>query len=108
MKFRDLPIGQPFRFEGREWIKSGPIAATPRGGGATRMIPQSARIDAAPGDTTAASTGPRMIEAGAARAAVEQLFTAARELVLQERAPAEILPLLEQAREAALQRLTTT
>lgn len=107
MKFRDLPIGQAFRFDGCEWIKSGPIAARPVGGGATRMIPQSARVDAEAGDAASESAVPQLIDGGVARAALEVLFAAARELVLNERPPAEALPLLEQAREAALKRLTT-
>jgi hypothetical protein len=43
MKFSHLPIGARFEFEGKVYVKTGPIAASSEGGG-QRMIPRYAML----------------------------------------------------------------
>ena len=44
MKFHLVPIGEKFTFKGEVYTKSGPIAASPEAGGASRMIARSANV----------------------------------------------------------------
>lgn len=45
MRFRDLATGTAFRYQGADYVKSGPLAATPLGGGGERLIPRSAVVE---------------------------------------------------------------
>jgi hypothetical protein len=56
MKFSQLPIGARFEFEGRVYVKTGPIAAASEEGG-PRMIPRYAVLR--PLDGSASAPGPR-------------------------------------------------
>jgi hypothetical protein len=42
MKFRQLQVGARFMFEGREYVKEGPVAARDAQTGKSRMIPRYA------------------------------------------------------------------
>lgn len=44
MKFHLVPIGEKFTFKGAVYTKSGPIAASPEAGGASRMVARSANV----------------------------------------------------------------
>lgn len=46
MKFTQISIGQPFRYQGETLVKVGPMTACNEGGGNTRLIPRSAVVTA--------------------------------------------------------------
>ena len=56
MRFRHLPLGQRFTFQGVRYTKSSPLLASPEDGSAQRMFPQSAEVVV--DETTAPAPGP--------------------------------------------------
>ncbi len=44
MRFPQVPIGQRFTYEGRQYTKNGPLTATEEGSGKQRMVPRSAEV----------------------------------------------------------------
>ena len=46
MKFHQLPIGQPFEYQGRQFIKASPIIAWCDESGSQQIVPRSAEVQA--------------------------------------------------------------
>ncbi len=44
MRFPQVPIGQRFIFQGKQYTKNGPLTATEEGSGSQRMVPRSAEV----------------------------------------------------------------
>ncbi len=44
MRFHQLPVGETFEYRGEVYVKTGPITAAARDGGAQRCIPRSALV----------------------------------------------------------------
>ncbi len=83
MRFRDLPSGAPFRYQGEDYIKTGPLAATPRSGGNERLIARSAVVDLPSAITPPPTQVPIGIaDAAAVRAALAALHDAAQQQLL--------------------------
>lgn len=53
MKFSDITVGQRFRFEGRVYVKSGPLIARDEGSGGQRFIRRSAAVETISGQAAA-------------------------------------------------------
>jgi hypothetical protein len=71
MKFPQLPIGARFEFEGKTYVKTGPIAATGEEGG-QRMIPRWADLRVQDGTVPLEPPRPKMrLEEEAVRQALE-------------------------------------
>lgn len=84
MKIHQLPIGARFEYEGEEYVKTGPLFATGKGG--QRLIPKYAILKPL-GDLPAApekSASASLRRADALRA-VEAFYADCRELVPQDR-----------------------
>jgi hypothetical protein len=58
MKFQQLPIGGRFEFEGKVYVKTGPVTATSEQGG-QRMIPRYATLRPLDGTIAAAPPAPQ-------------------------------------------------
>ena len=58
MKFTQIPIGQPFSYQGETLVKVGPMTACNEGGGNTRLIPRSALVSAIGAKEDAAQRAP--------------------------------------------------
>jgi hypothetical protein len=50
MKFQLLPLGARFEYEGKVYVKVGPLTAAAEDGGGQRMIPRHAALKAVDGD----------------------------------------------------------
>ncbi len=44
MRFPQVPIGQRFTYQGRQFTKNGPLTATEEGSGKQRMVPRSSEV----------------------------------------------------------------
>ncbi len=44
MRFHQLPVGETFEYQGRIYVKTGPLTAAARDGGSQRCIPRSAGV----------------------------------------------------------------
>ena len=44
MRFHQLPVGETFEYQGKLYVKTGPLTAAARDGGAQRCIPRSAGV----------------------------------------------------------------
>lgn len=76
MKFSLLPIGARFEFEGKVYVKTGPIAASTEQGG-QRMIPRYAVLRPLDGSApVAAPRPPRILDQAAVLAAFEPFYRA--------------------------------
>lgn len=62
MKFQQLQVGQRFEFEGKVYVKTGPVAAAEEGAGKQRMVPRYAVLKPV-GEAPAASLkkAPKML-----------------------------------------------
>lgn len=79
MRFRDLPPGSAFRYQDQDYIKTSPLAATARTGGAQRLIARSAVVeplDSPPAGARPAATD--LLPGDAVRAALERLHDQAQ------------------------------
>ena len=75
MKFQQLPIGARFEFEGKVYVKTGPVAAASDQGG-QRVIPRYALLKPLDGALQAAKPGPgRKLDAATVSAAFEAFYT---------------------------------
>lgn len=61
MKFPQLPIGQPFHYQGESYVKSGPLTARRRRDGAERLIPRSALVQPLGSDRADAASERRLL-----------------------------------------------
>jgi hypothetical protein len=103
VKFRDLPIGGRFRFQGSEWVKSGPIAGQPAQGGAARMFAQSARVEPLlDGARTTSPAREKPIPRARCVQAIDAFSDAMRDMLEDQLPPATTAGLLDRARAAAL------
>lgn len=74
MKFSQLPIGARFEFEGKAYVKTGPIAASSEEGG-QRMIPRYAVLRPLDGSVPVESPkAPRSLDEAMVRKALEIFF----------------------------------
>lgn len=74
MKFSQLPIGARFQFEGKVYVKTGPIAAASEEGG-QRMIPRYAVLRPLDGAAPVAEPGsPRSLDEATVLKAFEAFY----------------------------------
>lgn len=74
MKFTQLPIGARFEFEGKVYVKTGPVAAASEQGG-QRVIPRYAVLKPLDGAAPAAKPAPgRKLDEAAVLAAFEAFY----------------------------------
>jgi len=73
MRFHQLPVGETFEYQGQVFVKTGPITAAARDGGAQRCIPRSASVRPVRGgfDETTARQGAAAGLSEATEAAVD-------------------------------------
>ncbi len=78
MKFQHLPLQARFRYEGRVYVKTGPLTAMAADGGGQRLIPRYAVLEPLPEDLPAGAAA--VAPAGLA-AAAEELLAACAQLI---------------------------
>lgn len=105
MKFPLLPLGARFQFQGRVYVKTGPLLGTPEDGGETRVIPRWAVLQPVGEAARPAAPPPadQPLEAAQVMAAFDEYH--ARCVQLLADAPVERRQALEEARRAFLERL---
>jgi hypothetical protein len=104
MKFPALPIGQAFTWQGEVYSKTGPISATHRESGQSRMIPRSATV-APLGESPVTAPAPLSVQIDQARAvaALEALHRRVLEIVSPLLTDLATRPQVEAALAAALE-----
>jgi len=73
MKFQLLPMGARFEFEGKVYVKTGPLTATAEAGG-QRMIPRSAVLKPLDAPVAQKPKSGRKLDEAAVTAAFEVFF----------------------------------
>ncbi len=82
MKFQQLPLGARFEFEGRVYVKVGPMAASAEDGGGQRLIPRWAVLKPLDGAAGATPKRPaRQLDEAAVTAAFEAYHAACARLL---------------------------
>lgn len=86
MKIHQLPHGARFEYEGDEYVKTGPLFATGKGG--QRLIPKYAVLrPLGEAGGVPPKTAPNALPAARVAAAVEAFYAECRHLVPAERQP---------------------
>lgn len=81
MKFQQLPLGARFEYEGKVYLKSGPMTATAEQGGQC-LIPRYAVLKPLDGTVAQAKPGPhRKLDEAVVLAAFEEFYGACTGLV---------------------------
>jgi hypothetical protein len=83
MKFPQLPLGARFEYEGKVYVKAGPVTASAEQGG-QRLIPRYAVLKPLDGVVAQAMPGPgRKLDEAAVLAAFEEFYGACKSLVAE-------------------------
>lgn len=84
MKFPLLPLGARFQFEGKVYVKVGPLTAAAEDGGGQRMIPRHAALQPVGGDAPPPPASPApALDRKAILAAVEAYHASCAQLLEQ-------------------------
>lgn len=82
MKFQHLPLGARFEFEGKVYVKAGPLTAAAENGSGPRLIPRHAQLKPVDGPMTMGDTDASSASRAARlRAAANQLVTRCTQLI---------------------------
>lgn len=103
MKFSQLPIGQPFRFQGKTYSKVSPLMAQAEGESAQRLIPRSAEVEPL-GELPQRSEPPQQLPRQQVDRAMQALAEQINAAVAESGLPAEgVNALLRQLQSAMLE-----